>query len=170
MRVLEIAEKLKLKENKYVLEKLPDWIEKSNSYADMMIENYGFNDVQTTREGYRLLFVLNHVCPNLYHFCKKPNWYPKCKADITEWNELMNNHLRENTQAAFRDSDGTLIQRGVHYTKKEFDAFIEAVEEIWDRDSENLYSFIATRFNSYRNSGKYSLETLRKIKEILEEN
>lgn len=48
--------------------------------------------------------------------------------------------------------------------------FLSAQEICDDQESEILYDFIATRFNSYRNSGKYSLETLRKIKEILEDN
>ena len=131
MRVLEIAKKIRLKENEYVKNHLSEWVEKSNDYADMMIECYGFNKVQDTREGYRLLFVMNKVCPNLYHFHKKPNWYPKCETDVRKWNELMGNHVRENSQAGFRDENGNVIQDGVHYTKEEFEAFIKAVNDLF---------------------------------------
>lgn len=130
MRVLEIAKKIRLKENEYVKSRLSEWVEKSNSYADMMIERYGFNEVQNTREGYRLLFIMNKVCPNLHHFCKMPNFSIRNEDDLREWNEMVGNHTRENSQAGFVDSDGTLVQEGIHYTKEEFNAFVETVKDL----------------------------------------
>ena len=129
MRVLEIARKIHLKENEYVKNRLAGWIERSNDYADMMIERYGFNEAQNTREGYRLLFVMNHICPNLHHFCPKPNWQPKCEADIKEWTELMDRYTRENSQAGFVKG-GAIVQEGIGYSKEEFNAFIEAVKDL----------------------------------------
>lgn len=130
MRVLEIAQKLHLKENEYTANRLAGWIEKSNGYADMMVENYGFNEVQSTKEGYRLLFIMNHVCPNLHHFCPKPNWQPKCEEDFKEWVASMDLYTRENSQAGFKDKDGCVVQEGIHYSKEEFDAFIEAIGDL----------------------------------------
>ena len=128
MRVIEIAQKIYLKENKHVRDRLPEWIEKSIGYADMMIERYGFNDVQNTKEGYRLLFILNHVCPNLHHFHKMPNWRPRCEADMKEYNELVKLHTMENSQAGFSEG-GIILQEGVGYSKEEFEAFINAVQD-----------------------------------------
>jgi hypothetical protein len=129
MRVLEIAQKLKLKENAYPRSMLPTWIENSKAYADMMIERYGFNNAQKSEEGYRLLYIMNHVCPNLYHFCKKPNWHPQCSADLKEYIALLDLHYRENSQAGFIDADGNTIQEGITYTTEEFNAFMDAVKE-----------------------------------------
>ena len=129
MRVLEIAQKLKLKENSYSRYMLPIWIEQSKAYADMMIERYGFNNAQKTEEGYRLLYIMNHVCPNLHHFCKLPTWKPQCPEDWKEFHILVDLHNRENSQAPFRDADGNLIQEGIYYTTEEFNAFMNAIKE-----------------------------------------
>lgn len=128
MRVIDIAQKIHLKENKHIRERLPEWIEKSIDYADMMIERYGFNDVQDTKEGYRLLFILNHVCPGLYHFHKIPTWRPRCEEDMKEYNELIKLHTMENSQAGFSE-DGIILQEGVGYSKEEFEAFMNAVQD-----------------------------------------
>lgn len=129
MRVLEIAQKLKLKENSYPRSMLPTWIENSKAYADMMIERYGFNNAQKTEEGYRLLYIMNHVCPNLHHFCKMPAWKPKCLEDLKEYQALVDLYNRENSQAGFIDADGNLIQDGIYYTTEEFNAFMNAIKE-----------------------------------------
>lgn len=129
MRVLEIAQKLKLKENSYPRSMLPTWIEKSKAYADMMIERYGFNNAQKTEEGYRLLYIMNHVCPNLYHFHKMPAWSPKSLEDWKEYQILVDMHYRENSQTRFIDAEGNVIQEGITYSTEEFDAFIDAIKE-----------------------------------------
>lgn len=129
MRVLEIAEKLHLKENERVKNRLAEWIEGSEIYAYRMFEKYGFNNVHNTVESYRLLYILNHVCPNLYHFHKKPNWYPRGAAEMKEYNELLKLHTMENSQAGFSEN-GILLQEGVHYTKEEYFAFIEATKDL----------------------------------------
>lgn len=129
MRVLEIAQKLKLKENAYPRSMLPVWIENSKAYADMMIERYGFNNAQKTEEGYRLLYIMNHVCPNLYHFHKIPTWTPKSAEDVKEFQILVGMHYRENSQAGFIDADGNTIQEGITYTTEEFNAFMDAIKE-----------------------------------------
>ena len=130
MRVIEIAQKLHHKHNEYPRKRLAEWIEKSKDYAVMMIERYGFNNAQKTEEGYRLLFLMNHICPNLYHFHKKPNWTPMCKEDWEEYNEEMSLHMMENSQAGFADADGNVIQDGIHYTNEEYYAFLQAIADL----------------------------------------
>ena len=50
-RVGEIAEKLALKENAKLLERVDSLIEEANAYAVMMVEKYGFNETQNTHKS-----------------------------------------------------------------------------------------------------------------------
>lgn len=73
-------------------------------------------------DGYRLLYVLNHLCPSLYHFHRQPD--PKrFMGDMDGYNAAAQKHFLENTQAGLLDSDGTLIQEGVCYDAESFNAF-----------------------------------------------
>ena len=72
-RVTDLAEKLQYKENERLLEKLPIWITESEPWARKMMDQYGPNGAQKDVDGYRLLYILNHLCPSLYHFHRQPD-------------------------------------------------------------------------------------------------
>ena len=60
-RVTDLAEKLQYKENERLLEKLPIWITESEPWARKMMDQYGPNGAQKDVDGYRLLYILNHL-------------------------------------------------------------------------------------------------------------
>lgn len=128
-RAVELAEKLSLPQNAHLRPRAITWIEESRQWASMMIEKYGPNRAQKTHEGYQLLYVLNHLCPNLHHYHPMPN--PRIiRIDVQEYNRKYRKYFTENTQAALTDDDGTLIQEGVEYTPESFDAFCETALRI----------------------------------------
>lgn len=135
MRVVDIANKLTLKENAYIRSRLREWMEKSEEYADMMIEQYGFNAAQKTRKGYQVLFLMNKVCPSLHHFKKEPNFQPWDEDSWEEYNRMRQERMLENTQVGLVDENGVLLQDGVHYTDEEYDAFFEIAERILKEES-----------------------------------
>ena len=135
MRIQEIAEKISLKENAYIRSYLAEWIKESSNYADIMIQKYGFNKVQSTKKGYQVLFLMNKICPNLHHFKNRPNFTPWDKDSWEEYRKMSSEYMLENTQVGLVDENGVLLQDGVHYTDEEYDAFIEIAERILKEES-----------------------------------
>ena len=118
-RVTDILTKLTHEKNSYCLRSLPAWIDDSMDYANRMVEEYGFNSVQDTYEGYRVLFVMNKICPNLHHFKRLPSFRPICTEDLRGYNRMTQEYMLENTQAGF-SKDGVTIQESVRYTPEEW--------------------------------------------------
>ena len=122
-RVEELANKIGLKENGYCLEKMPEWIENSKSYADKMIKNKAM-DTKDVKE-IRLTYLLNKLCPNLHHYKQKPFG----TESIEVYNKMMNDYTMENSQAEFLDKNGKIVQKGVEKSPQEFDKFIAVMEK-----------------------------------------
>lgn len=103
-RVEALLEKLYLPQNSYSYAKFPQW------FADAA-------DKGTEEEQVR--YVMNHLCPNLYHFYENPTQRDfRLGPDVV--NIMVRQHMCENTQATILNEDGSLYQDGVHDTHKEF--------------------------------------------------
>lgn len=137
-RVIDLADKLQYKENAYLLEKLPMWIEESEPWAVRMMEQRGPNNAQKDLEGYRLLYILNHFCPSLYHFHRQPD-PRRFLGDVSGYNAAAQKHFLENTQVGLVDSNGTLIQEGVNYDVESLNAFLAAARPYCDKHLEQLW-------------------------------
>ena len=141
-RATDLAEKLQYKENVHLLEKLPIWITESEPWAKKMMDKHGPNGAQKDMEGYRLLYVLYHLCPSLYHFYRQPD--PKrFMGDMDGYNAAAQKHFLENTQAGLLDSDGSLIQEGVCYDTESFNAFLTVASSYCDKYMESLWHELA---------------------------
>ena len=122
--------KLELPENKVLHPYIQKWVTDSKPYASVMyekmVQKHGAHGCPRSEKGYRLLYILNHLCPSLHHFCKAPD--PRLAGDIIEFNKAMSAHLSENTQAEIKDDAGNVIQKGVSYTDEEFDEFMAILQ------------------------------------------
>lgn len=111
-RVEALLEKLYLPQNSYSYARFPKW------FADA-------SDKGTEEEQVR--YVMNHLCPNLYHFYKNPTQRDfRLGPDVV--NLMVRQHMCENTQATILNEDGSIYQDGVHDTHEEFlllEAFFE---------------------------------------------
>lgn len=135
-RAVELAQKLALPENARIRKYVPGWVEKSKAYAEMMMERYGPNEAQTCLEGYQVLYIMSHLCPNLHHFHRSLNpWV--FRGDIDGFNRAFEKHMRENTQVGIVDSEGRLVQQGVTYTKETFEALVETLLPYMDGGNAN---------------------------------
>lgn len=103
-RVETLLKKLYLPQNFYSYAKFPQW------FADAA-------DKGTEEEQVR--HVMNHLCPNLYHFYENPTQKDfHLGPDVV--NLMVYQHMCENTQATILNEDGSLYQDGVHDTHEEF--------------------------------------------------
>ena len=128
-RAIELARKLALPENERLVRLTGLNVRKSLSWAEDMMAKYGPNEAQKDVAGYRLMFVLNHLCPSLHHFHKQPD-ARRFKGDIEGFNRAAEKHFLENTQAGLVGEDGALIQEGVEYSQESWDAFLETLNEV----------------------------------------
>ena len=127
-RAVQLASKLQHEENARLRLLVFAWAEESESWAKDMMSKYGPNNAQKDEAGFRLLYILNHYCPALHHFHRKPD--PKrFGGDISGCNQAMQKYWLENTQAGFRDEWGNLIQEGVKYSAESLSAFLEVAEK-----------------------------------------
>lgn len=111
-RVEALLEKLYLPENSYCYAKFPQWFADAASRGS---------------EEEQVRYVINHLCPNLFHFymVPTPSEY-RLGSDVV--NTMLHNHMCENTQATILNEDGSIYQDGVHDTHEEFqllEAFFE---------------------------------------------
>ena len=111
-RVEALLEKLYLPENSYCYAKFPQWFADAASRGS---------------EEEQVRYVMNHLCPNLFHFymVPTPSEY-RLGSDVV--NTMLRNHMCENTQATILNEDGSIYQDGVHDTHEEFqllEAFFE---------------------------------------------
>lgn len=103
-RVETLLQKLYLPQNSYSYAKFPQWFEDA---ADKGTEEK------------QVRYVMNHLCPNLYHFYKNPTQKDfRLGPDVV--NIMVRQHMCENTQATILNEDGSLYQDGVHDTHEEF--------------------------------------------------
>ena len=130
-RAIELASKLQFEQNERLRAKIAVWVSESKDWASCMVKKYGLNEAQKDEEGYRLLYVLNHLCPSLHHFYPVPN--PKrFGSDIAGYTWKMEKHFLENTQVGLQDENGLLIQEGVVYNAESFAAFLAEAAKYCD--------------------------------------
>lgn len=87
--------------------------ESKNRRADVLADTA---DKGTEEEQVR--YVMNHLCPNLYHFYKNPTQKDfRLGPDVV--NLMVHQHMCENTQATILNEEGSLFQDGVHDTHEE---------------------------------------------------
>ncbi len=127
-RAIQLASKLQYKENVRLRLQVFAWAEDSKCWAKDMMAKYGPNEAQKDGAGFQLLYILNHYCPALYHFHRKPDPL-RFRGDMSGYNRAMQKHWLENTQAGFRDERGNLIQEGVEYSAESLSAFLEEAEK-----------------------------------------
>ncbi len=72
-RAVQLASKLQHEENARLRLLVFAWAEESESWAKDMMSKYGPNNAQKDEAGFRLLYILNHYCPALHHFHRKPD-------------------------------------------------------------------------------------------------
>ena len=128
IRLRQIVEKLTWPENAYCRRHLEQWIHESDEWA----RKHPADGYEIDRGAHRLLYVLNHLCPNLAHRCKKPPAY--LKADDPEYVRMMREYLMENSQAEFLKYDGSgeavIEQPGVLKTNEAWVLFLQLVAPI----------------------------------------
>lgn len=113
-RVLQLAEKLYCYENDYCRGHLKKWVEDSVNFA-AKFDPY--------HEGHRLVYVMNHLCPNLHHFLEHPD--PKDSDFVSK--QLA--YIRENTQTQIMQ-DGEVVQYGVEKTPHAWRTFLAAISPL----------------------------------------
>lgn len=103
-RVEALLEKLYLPENAYCYRKFPQW----------------FTDAaKRGSEEEQVRYLMNHLCPNLFHFYTTPSPSDyRLGTDMV--NTILRNHMCENTQATIMNADNSIYQDGVHDTHEEF--------------------------------------------------
>lgn len=105
-RVEALLEKLYLPENSYCYAKFPQWFADAASRGS---------------EEEQVRYVMNHLCPNLFHFYMVPT-PSEYRLDVETVNTMLHNHMCENTQATILNEDGSIYQDGVHDTHEELSA------------------------------------------------
>lgn len=91
-RVEALLEKLYLPENSYCYAKFPQWFADAASRGS---------------EEEQVRYVMNHLCPNLFHFYMVPT-PSEYRLDVETVNTMLHNHMCENTQATILNEDGLL--------------------------------------------------------------
>ncbi len=124
----ELMEKLTLPKNARLRAQIPELIAKSERYADMMMEKYGPNQAQQTHKAYRVLALLNNICPSLHHYKLKPNFKPWDEDSWKEYNEMLSAHNYENSQS------------GAVYTDEAFDDMLEILNRLAAEDQKGAAS------------------------------
>lgn len=120
-RAVELAEKLKYPENAHLRTRIPAWIRESAEWAARQtLSGNGMNF-----DGLRLRYILDNLCPNLHHFCRRPN-PASINISREEFNRASRLYFLENARCDVRNSR-EIIQEGVQYTSESFLAFCEAV-------------------------------------------
>lgn len=111
------------KKNQYVRERICGDIEMSKNYSAYMIAKYGFNRVQNTEEGFRLLYVLNKVCPMLKNSTPTPVFVMDTDREAAKAEYLKMVQARE-------EENAELSQSGVEYAKEEWDYLLMRLKSI----------------------------------------
>ncbi len=132
VRMQQLLQKLEHPKNALAKSRMPGWFEKSKEYAVMMQEKY--NSTQS-EESLRVLYICNHLCPNLAHLMSKPippspSYVRREPEAMKEYMDLLFKYEYENTQAGIRDEDGNILVHGVHHSPEEFTLIQEYVERM----------------------------------------
>ena len=122
--------------NSYARNLLPKWYKESSDYAQLMIDKYHYDTEKGLSFEYlRVLYICNHMCPNLVHLKHKPVM-PDAETirsepeAMQEYQRMLFEYTYENTQAAIIDDNGELTQEGICYTAEELELIREYVEKM----------------------------------------
>ena len=134
-RIEQFLEKLEHPKNAYAKSMMPKWYHDSWDWADHMMDVHGYLKKGSTMESLRVVYICNHMCPNLAHL--KPMPIPPAPSLVRqepeafrEYQRMLQDYEYENTQAALANSKGEIIQPGIHQTKEEFELIRAYVERM----------------------------------------
>lgn len=131
-RMKQLLDKLDHPKNVYARNRMPQWLEDSKAYAQMMLAKHNPNGL--TENYFRALYVCNHLCPNLVHLRSKPippapSYVRREPEAMREYQDLLFQYEYENSQVAIAQN-GEIIQPGCHHTDEEFALIMEYVERM----------------------------------------
>lgn len=134
-RIQYFLEKLEHPKNAYAKSKMPIWFKESEDWAHRMMELHEYHKKGTSLESLRVVYICNHMCPNLAHFKHKPILpaasYVRCEPEaMREYQRMLFEYEYENTQATLANSKGEVVQEGIHQTKEEFELIRQYVERM----------------------------------------
>lgn len=134
--------------NEYARKMMPKWYKDSVKYAKTMIDEYHYDTEKgLSMEYLRVLYICNHMCPNLAHLKHKPSLpvLPRSMRRepeaIEEYQRMLFEYEYENTQAAIVDSDGKVIQEGINHTAEELALIAAYVEKIGNENAITITNF-----------------------------
>lgn len=122
--------------NEYARNLMPKWYQDSAKYAKNMIEKYHYDTEKGLSTEYlRVLYICNHMCPNLVHLKHKPippaaSYVRREPEAMKEYQRMLFEYEYENTQATLANSNGEIVQEGIHYTAEEFALITAYVERM----------------------------------------
>lgn len=135
-RIQHFLECLENPKNAYAKSMMPKWYHDSWKWADHMMDVHEYHKKGSTMESLRVVYICNHMCPNLVHLKPMPAPPPpslvrRDPEAFQEYQRMLFDYEYENTQAAIANSKGEIIQPGIHQTKEEFElirAYVERME------------------------------------------
>ena len=123
-----LAKKILLPQNQPLHHFAPKWVADSLQWGMRQVgkthpEAHG-NQYEELVKRYRLKYVLNHLCPSLYHFFPSPQ-----KMLPFQGQDIATKYQMENSQAEFTDWNGNVTQKGAIYSGEEFDKLLSIWKE-----------------------------------------
>lgn len=134
-RIQYFLEKLEHPKNAYAKSKMPIWFKESENWAYHMMEMHEYHKNGTSVESLRVVYICNHMCPNMAHLKPKPVAPPPSLIRrepeyLKEYQKMLFEYEYENTQATLANSSGEVVQQGIHQTKEEFELIRKYVERM----------------------------------------
>lgn len=134
-RIQYFLDKLEHPRNGYAKAMMPKWFKDSEDWACRMMENHEYHKKGSSVESLRVVYICNHMCPNMVHLkphpvAPPPGFMNPESEYFKEYQRMLFEYEYENTQAAIANSRGEIIQEGIHQTKEEFDLIRKYVERM----------------------------------------
>ncbi len=134
-RIEQLLEKLEHPKNTYAKSQMAKWFKDSADWAERIMELHGYHKTGSTLEGLRVLYICNHLCPNLVHLKHKPvmpdaNYVRQEPEAMEEYWRMYYEYEYENTQVALANNEGEIVQPGIHQTADEFALIQQYVERM----------------------------------------
>lgn len=134
-RIQYFLDRLDHPKNAYAKNLMPKWFEESEKWAYRMMELHEYHKKGTSLESLRVVYICNHLCPNLVHLKHKPippapSYVRREPEALKEYQKMLFEYEYENTQASLANSKGEIIQDGIHQTKEEFELIRAYVERM----------------------------------------
>lgn len=134
-RIQYFLDKLEHPRNAHTKAMMPKWFQDSENWAYRMMEQHEYHKKGSSLESLRVVYICNHMCPNLVHLkpypvAPPPSFMNQEPEYFKEYQRMLFEYEYENTQAAIANSQGEIIQEGIHQTKEEFELIRQYVETI----------------------------------------